>query len=160
MLPDPPRSCNAGKRFNTKCCPDWAPGSVALLSAGQIFRAQHEPGLRWTDLSCQGVKLISERHRDGSVNDELALPNHMHQLDGSLCRCPSCSRLRARAHDNSRPAHVVAQLSVGLTAKASQRTGCRTARWDLPLVRAICCRKHISCKCIGATVQGQDCSAG
>lgn len=87
-------------------------------------------------------------------------PSPLSREHGSLCRCPNCSRLRARAHDNSLPAHVVTPLSVGLTAKASQRTGRRIARRGLLLVRAICCREHISCRCIAATVRGQDCSAG
>lgn len=51
---------------------------------------------RITDLSCQRAKLVSERHRDGSVNDELALPNHMHQLDASEHIGRNAERLEAQ----------------------------------------------------------------
>lgn len=33
-------------------------GSVALLSVNGLFRAERDPGLRWTDLSCQRVELV------------------------------------------------------------------------------------------------------
>ena len=35
-------------------------GSVALLSLAKILHAEHDPGLRWTDLSCERIKLVGE----------------------------------------------------------------------------------------------------
>jgi len=35
----------------------------------------------WTDYSCQRRKLVGERHCIGAVDRELALADHVHQLD-------------------------------------------------------------------------------
>jgi hypothetical protein len=40
-------------------------------------------GLRRADLPCECMKLVDERHRSGSINGELILANHVHQLDAS-----------------------------------------------------------------------------
>src|SRR6476620_4418318 len=37
--------------------------------------------LRWTDLSCQHIKLVSKRHAIAARHVELAFANHVHEVD-------------------------------------------------------------------------------
>src|SRR5471032_2111615 len=46
-----------------------------------IFQDRNWGALNWTDLCCQRIKLVGERHRIGAIDRELALADHVHELD-------------------------------------------------------------------------------
>ena len=73
-----------------KSVAETAGGSVALLIKQRNFP---QPGLHrssWTDHSCQHRKLVGERHGLGAVKYELALADHVDQLDAGKHR-PGCA---------------------------------------------------------------------
>ena len=39
------------------------------------------PSSNWTDLSCQRIKSVGERHRLAAIDHELVLANHVHELN-------------------------------------------------------------------------------
>src|SRR5471030_3191381 len=56
-------------------------GSVALLIRRRNFPGKDCGSSNWTDLSCQRIKLVGERHRIGAIDRVLALANHVHEFD-------------------------------------------------------------------------------
>jgi hypothetical protein len=60
---------------------DPAGGSVALLIKRRNFLRMAPYFSNWTDHSCQRRKLVGERHGIDAVNCELALADHVDQLD-------------------------------------------------------------------------------
>src|SRR5471032_1972297 len=50
-------------------------------SEGGIFQERNWGDSNWTDLCCQRIKLVGERHRIGAIDLELALADHVHELD-------------------------------------------------------------------------------
>jgi|GEM_PF-4862078 hypothetical protein len=56
-------------------------GSVALLIRGRSYPGMVVLPSNWTDLSCQRIKLIGERHHHCVIHCELALADHVHALD-------------------------------------------------------------------------------
>ena len=57
------------------------PGSVALLIKQRNFPGTAQCLLNWTDHSCQRIKLFGERHYICAIDRELALADHVHELD-------------------------------------------------------------------------------
>jgi hypothetical protein len=51
------------------------------LERDGFFRAEHDSPLCWTDFPCERIKLLGERHGSGAIDSELALANHVHELD-------------------------------------------------------------------------------
>src|SRR5471032_3215875 len=46
-----------------------------------IFQERNWGVSNWTDLCCQRIKLVGERHRIGAIDRELTLADHVHELD-------------------------------------------------------------------------------
>lgn len=56
-------------------------GFVALLIKGRSYPGMALLPLNWTALSCQSIKLIGERHHHCVIHYELALADHVHELN-------------------------------------------------------------------------------
>ena len=61
--------------------PASSEGSVALLIKGRSYPGMALLPSNWTDLSCQRIKLMGERHHHCVIHCELALADHVHELD-------------------------------------------------------------------------------
>lgn len=51
------------------------------LARDGVVHSEHDPRLCWTDLSCQRIELFGECHGSAAIMSELALANHVHELD-------------------------------------------------------------------------------
>ena len=56
-------------------------GSVALLIKQRNFPGTAQCLSNWTDHSCQRIKLVGERHLIRVVVRELALADHVHEIN-------------------------------------------------------------------------------
>ena len=56
-------------------------GSVALAVNCRNFSRLGCPSSNWTDLSCQRVKSVCERHYIDAIDRKLVLANHVHELN-------------------------------------------------------------------------------
>lgn len=48
-----------------------------------VYLGEHDLGPCLKALSCQRIKLVGERHCGGAIDQELAIANHMHDLDAN-----------------------------------------------------------------------------
>src|SRR5471030_1001861 len=60
-----------------------------------IFQEGNWGSSNWTDLSCQRIKLVGKRHGIGAIDRELALPDHVHELDAGEHAAGAAERFEA-----------------------------------------------------------------
>ena len=72
------------------------PGSVALAVNCRNFPGMACPSSNGTDLSCQRIKSVCERHRIDAIDRKLVLANHVHELNSGENRSGSMERLEVQ----------------------------------------------------------------
>lgn len=76
-------------------------GLVALSPLKRTFRSENSPNLNWTDLSCQYIELVGERHDSAVIGDELVFANQVYQIN--VCQHVTCIRSFLLFQDQNRP---------------------------------------------------------